>query len=638
MKSAIPLKIRIVPLLLAGILSLLGCSEQPGQQAPPAVPDSGLPTVVPYLDVHPSAIDGQGTAVLHPAEPVPVSSVASFEITFTVGEAGIVRGGFVIFQVSPWWGWSEPQTQSPELPGYVEVATSFSDPGLEVATLPLSRVLVFSRQRAFRSGETITFDYRNARVDRFAEAEELFQIFVDADGDGHSACIASPPTLRILPRAAQRLIVNAPSQLQPGEHLEIRVAPVDGVGNWSHLPAGTYTLRGTRDGQALSDVPMEVATAGKTLTFPFTSDEEGIYFFDVEGPMALRGKSNVALCQEGTRSLHLFFGDIHGHSRLSDGTGTPEDYYRYARQVSGLDVAALTDHCDFGTIPFKGPVWERIKKAANDAYRPGRFVTFVGFEWTNWEYGHRNVYYRGGDGPVYRSIDPESDTPQKLWRLLEPYEVMTIAHHTGGGPVPIDWEILPDEKECLVEICSIHGSSEHYGGEACIYHPVKGAFVRDALARGYRLGFIASGDTHDGHPGQRSVGALVTGLLGVYSPQLTREAIWEALRRRQVYATSGPKIILHFRVGNSPMGSEVSWPAAQGDLPIALQVVACEPIRSVEIIRNGEPVYQQPGEGVWMQLLVEDPQPPAGTSWYYARVVQDDGNLAWSSPVWVEVE
>jgi len=597
------------------------------------------PNVVPYLDCVPSQVDGQGSAVVVPSGPVEVSSRRDFEIIFTVGAAGVVPGGFVMLQISPWWGWSQPQTLFPQEPGYTLVRASFSDPSFKAHTLPLNRILVFSTQRTFSPGETITFSYGNEpRVDRFAEAEELFQIFVDADGDGHSACIADPPTVRTVEGVASRLNVTVPSQVVPGETLKVMAAPLDRLGNWSECPAGKYIVKATCDGRALHNVTLEANGGERTISSTFTPAEKGIWFFEVAGPLGLRGESNVMLCQESEPSLKLYFGDIHGHSRMSDGTGTPEDYYRYARMVSGLDVSALTDHSDYGTIPIKGKIWERIKKATNDAYEPLRFVTFLGFEWTNWVYGHRNVYYRDGDGPVFRSIDEASNSPRKLWGLIKPYEAMTVAHHVGGGPMATNWDVVPGAKEWLVEICSIHGSSEYFRGEACVYNPVEGAFVRDALLRGYKLGIIGSGDTHDGHPGQQSVGAVVTGLLGVYSPELTREAVWEAFRRRQVYATSGPKIILNFRVADSPMGSEVKWAASKGPVPIAVRAVCCDDIESVEIIRNGEKVFVGKGEGVFVQFLVEDPRPSSGTYWYYARVLQKDGNMAWSSPVWVAVE
>ncbi len=609
---------------------LTGCSEYA---------EDWKPQVVPYLDNVPSDIDGQGSAVLDPLGPVTASSVGKFKITFTVGESGIVAGGFVMLQIPPWWGWSQPQIMYPEEPGYTTVETSFADPSLKIYTMPLNRVVVFSRERVFRSGETITFSYgNNARVDRFAEKEELFQVFVDADGDGHSACIAKPPMLQIKARTPSRINVTAPSQLNPGKTIEVRAAPLDKRGNWSEFPAGKYTLQVIRDGQEAGKFILEVKGGEKIITFKYMPVMEGIYFFEVEGPSGLQGKSNVMHCKEGNRKLKLFFGDIHGHSRMSDGTGTPEDYYVYARRVSGLDIAALTDHADHGTIPIKGRVWNRIKKAANNAYEPGRFVTFLGFEWTNWEYGHRNIYYLNEDGPVFRSVDTESDTPPKLWNLLESHEAMTIAHHTGGGPVPTDWNVKPGAKEWLVEISSIHGTSEYYGGEAEIYRPVKGAFVRDALMRGYKLGIIGSGDTHDGHSGQRTLGATVSGLLGVYSPELTREAVWSAFQQRRVYATTGPKIILDFRVADSPMGSEVKWAASNGSVPMAVRAIGCDEIISVEIIRNGEKIFEEKAEGVFVHYLLKDPQPQSGKSWYYARILQKDGNMAWSSPVWITVE
>jgi hypothetical protein len=623
------------------LLCMIWCSCEP-RNNPPADRQAGTdgewsPTIVPFLENVPSSVDGQGTARLRrldSPEPPVAGSIASFEIAYTVGERGIEPRGFVMLQAPPWWGWSAPQTLYPEGPGYTTVTASSSAP-IRVQTLPLNRVLVFCEQRRLEPREQIVFKYANARVDTFAETEELFQIFVDGDGDGHSACISNPPALAILPANTARISLNSPSQCVPGEPVTLQAAALDPVGNWTSFPPGVYTLTATCDGAPAGSSTLEAKGGEKILTLLYNPGKEGVYFFKVTGPGELQGASNVTLCQSGTPTLNLYFGDIHGHSRMSDGTGAPEDYYRYARDVSGLDLAALTDHADYGTIHIKDGVWERIKRAANDSYEPGRFVTFLGFEWTNWKFGHRNVYYRDGDGPVFRSVDPGSSTPQRLWGLLAPYEAMTVAHHVGGGPIATDWTVPPGPKEYLVEICSIHGASEYFGGESAIYNPTQGAFVRDALTRGYKLGIIASGDTHDGHPGQRSVGAVVNGLVGVYAPALTREAVWEAFKRRQVYGTSGPKIILNFRVGDSPMGSEVAWNPSKGPLPLAVRAVGCDDIASVEIIRNGQTAFAQKGEGVFAQLLLEDANVLPGVSWYYARVIQQDGQMAWSSPVWV---
>ncbi|MEW6743442.1 MAG: CehA/McbA family metallohydrolase [Planctomycetota bacterium] len=605
-----------------------------------AVQDEGEKALafVPPLRCRPSSFDGLGTATLDPPDPVPAGSIGSWTIAYTAAEPGIAPGGFVLLQVSPWWGWTPPQTQKPAWPGYTTVTVSGKQVATTVETLELHRVLV-RLPEGLAARDTLTFRYGNARADRFAEAAELFQILVDGDGDGHYAEIDSSPTLRVLAREPAFLIVNLRPQAHPGETVQITVAAVDALGNWSRLPAGEYRLAFTRDGEPSGQVTVDLAAEQELLRAPWSPSQEGLYFCEVSGPAELRGKSNVLWCQGRERMLSVFFGDIHGHSRLSDGTGTPADYYRYARDVSGLDIASLTDHDAFGTIPLEGRPWQRIAQAANNAYEPGRFVTLLGFEWTNWQSGHRNVYYRDGTGPFLRSIDEPSDTPGELWRQLEPFEAMTIPHHPGGGPIPIDWSIPPGPNEPLVEICSIHGCSETIHSPLRIHAPVENGFVDKALERGYRLGFIGSGDTHDGHPGQRSAQAVCGGLLAVFAEELTREAIWAALKRRHTYATSGPKIVLFTQVAHSRMGSETTWSREQGPIPIAISVAACGDIRHVEIVRDGKTIDAVPGNGPFLQLLVEDPEIRANTTtYYYARVTQEDGAMAWSSPVWVTIE
>lgn len=629
----------LLAMLMVAVLAS-SCGKSPEATAASPEEDTvDLPPIMAYLVCEPSEIDGQGTAVVSPSHPIPMGSVGTFEITFTVGEAGIKPMGFVIFQISPYWGWSSPQTWRSGAAGYTEVVPSFEDPSLEVYPLKLDRILVFSRERGMLAGETIKFRYGPARVDRYAEKEELFQIFVDADGDGHHACIEDPPKIEILPAHAVALTSNAPSRAAPGDEVTVTTAGLDMHGNWTAFPAGEYTFSVEKDGQEKQEVIKTKVGKGGNVDFKYRLPDEGIYFFHIENSQGMQAKSNVCFCQMGSPSLNLYFGDIHGHTRLSDGTGTPEDYYRFARDVCGLDMAAITDHADYGTIPF-GTVWDGLQSTTNEYYDPGNFLTFVAFEWTNWTYGHRNVYFRGDSGPFFRSFDEHSDTPQELWALLEPYDAMTVAHHVGGGPIATDWSIPPGPKEWLVEISSIHGSSEVLdGSKECIYHPKEGHFVRDALNMGYRLGIIASGDTHDGHPGKRSTGSFINGLVAVYAEELTRESVWEAFKRRQVYGTSGAKIILFFRVGNAPMGSEVTWARKDGGLPVALMTVGCDEIDTLEIIRNGEVVLRQnPEDTVFAQLLVEDEDPLEGESWYYARVTQKDGNRAWSSPVWVTCE
>ena len=72
----------------------------------------------------------------------------------------------------------------------------------------------------------------------------------------------------------------------------------------------------------------------------------------------------------------------------------------YARDVAALDVVALTDHDHWGSLFLDEhpELWERIQRAHGaTSTSPGRFVTVLGYEWTNWIYGHRHVLYFGDD-------------------------------------------------------------------------------------------------------------------------------------------------------------------------------------------------------------------------------------------------
>jgi hypothetical protein len=42
--------------------------------------------------------------------------------------------------------------------------------------------------------------------------------------------------------------------------------------------------------------------------------------------------------------LTVFFGNLHSHTSLSDGSGTPAEAYEHARDTAGLDFLALTEH------------------------------------------------------------------------------------------------------------------------------------------------------------------------------------------------------------------------------------------------------------------------------------------------------
>jgi hypothetical protein len=594
------------------------------------------------LEFHPS--DGGGRAWLEQAEPARprVSSPARFTIVYEAGPQGVAEDGMIFLQVSPFWGWSTPQTFSPDLPGYTEVTSQAEGVTLEAETLDQQLLGIQVGGRALEAGERVRIVYGagslGATTDSYAEKRARLWIAVDGDGDGVRKVLADSPSVEVLAGPAARLLVTLPSVGRPGETLRICIAILDAMGSRGVEVAGEVRLSDTAGVLELPErVVLEPADEGVKVV-EVQVRQPGIARLIAEGPDGLEAVSNpLVATAEGPRVL---WADLQGHSGLSDGTGTPEDYFLYARDVAGLDVAALTDHDQWGMLPLENhsELWQEIRRETQRFHEPGRFVTLLGYEWTSWIHGHRHVLYFRDEGAVYSSADPRFESPQQLWAALEGQPALTFAHHSAGGPVPTNWEIPPDPRfEPLTEIVSVHGSSEAMDSPSVIYDPVPGNFVRDALDRGYRLGFVGSGDFHDGHPGLSQLSSPSGGLAAILSEERTREGVLAALRERRVYATNGARILLRMALGAHRMGSSIHVPDGETlREEIFVRIVAAAPVSRVELIRSGVVIDALEAEGQLELTLQRGLSDLRSGEYVYLRVLQEDGGLAWSSPIFLE--
>lgn len=574
--------------------------------------------------------DGQGRLELleGPAEPPVVGTSARYRFRFHVGPAGIAAGGAVQLVVPAFWGWSPPQLTDSGAPGFVVVDHSAA---LEVDVLPPSIVRV-KATRALLPGETLDLTYgagsEGARVDRFAERGESFWAAVDGDGDGVRALVQPPVRVDVMAGPAEGLVLTWPSTARPGDAVRLRLAAVDAVGNaaaWAGPPvrlraAGLEAPRYLKldaEGRASLEVPVP---------------EAGIYRVEVEA-LGARFVSNPLVVHEEV--VPQRWADLQVHSGASDGTGALDDLYRYARDVAGLDAVAITDHDHFGMRFLDRDVaaWVAQQDAAARWNAPGRFVTFAAYEWTSWLYGHRHVLYVGEPGPVWGSLDLATRTPAGLWAALAPFDAITIPHHVAGGPVALDARYIGEPKvEPVVEITSVHGSSEAADTPGRIHGFRPGTTARDLLLAGHRLGFVGSTDGHDGHPGLAQIAGGQGGLMALLTDDLTRTGIAAALRARQVYATNGPRIVLRTLTAGVPMGQVVV------ELPdpfdVEIRVIGTAPVARIDVIRGADVVAQLAGEGELGRWVVSLPAVAPG-DFVYVRVLQVDGGAAWSSPVWL---
>lgn len=192
------------------------------------------------------------------------------------------------------------------------------------------------------------------------------------------------------------------------------------------------------------------------------------------------------------------------------------------------------------------------------------------------------------------------------------------------GNVPCDHSFHDEEAQPVAEIFQTRGSYEYYGAPRMAGRTTgePGQFYQDMLADGLIIGVIAAPDHGGGY-----------GKAAVWAKDLTREAILDALRARRCYGTTAAKIVLDVRVNGHMMGENVAS-TPEGPVDVAIRVMAPREIREVALCRNGEFIRKVAPDGKSARLTLTDEEPLCKTSYYYVRVILDDDEIAWCSPVW----
>ena len=334
----------------------------------------------------------------------------------------------------------------------------------------------------------------------------------------------------------------------------------------------------------------------------------------------------------------LYFGEFHEHSDISIcnrcGDQSLDENYQCRRDINRLDFVAMTDH-GYNIVPY---LWNYSAKMVRANYDPGRLVTFLGEEWTSsfedydgqrpWGYyGHRNLVFADPYFPKWWTAY-NGDSPADLWKELREMKAdfIQIPHQLADtGNVPIDWEYADEEAQPVAEIFQTRGSYEYPGAprHATRATGQAGNYIHDAWAQGLKIGVIASPD-HGGGLGKAAV----------WAREMTREAILEAVRARRTFGTTAARIAIDFRVNGRLMGEVVQ--RADGPVTVVADIQSPQSIKIIEICRNNEFVYATSPAAPEASVEFVDRTPLDGPSYYYLRVIQDDGEIAWSSPVWLE--
>ena len=147
--------------------------------------------------------------------------------------------------------------------------------------------------------------------------------------------------------------------------------------------------------------------------------------------------------------------------------------------------------------------------------------------------------------------------------------------------------------------------------------------VEKGLAKGYKMGFIASSD-------HLSTSASYA---GVWSPKADREAIFRSLQAKRTFAATS-KMSLIFRAGRHWMGETIS---ATESAPFEVSVTSAGiGLKEIKVYANGKLVETVKPESAG--ITFERPEIWKSGGYIYVHVRLKDGNQAWSSPIWIEKE
>ena len=581
-----------------------------------------------------------GAAVISPADDVIAGSRGQWTITYTAGPDGLAVGGSVRFEIP--YGFTPPQFQWHGDDGYVTVTCSRRDVRLQLSLEPPVKldpqpfyyvtrwgrmVYVQVPDQHLAEGDQIVFVYGRqlhspvfggAVAQHFAQTVE-FTVATDVDGtrgakfSGYTL-VADQPVLRVVggPMSRRRFIM--PSLVTAQREFPIRYLGLDEHGNACPHPA--------QSGRDTLAVPGEYLLKDADEQHPIIA--------------------NPVVCLPREPDLQLFWGDIHGHTILSDGLGSPQDYYAFGRDEALLDFCAMADHAQY----MSDEDWELTQEVTREFNAPGEYVTLLGYEYSCnaslERYGDKCVYYPGDEGPLLRETDinrgPYHDMAEYAPTWKQHGAMMVLHQHARGTCTYYDPDLVR-----LCEVYSIWGNSENGEDPRLLLparnHDYSGHYAADALAKGWLLGLIASSDDHAGRPGStdwlRVSRAYPGGLVAVYARDLTREAIWDALWNRRCYGTTGARIILQFEVDGEPMGSVIQGSAFRGGHQLRARVLGDQPLQSVAVVRGREVIHAERSFNCALQFALRDDPPAGAANYYYVRVVQENGEMAWSSPVWI---
>ena len=537
-----------------------------------------------------------GRAWISPDGPVVAGQLGTWTVTYEVGAYGYDERARLKIAWRFASDWGTPQFKDPRGRNYTTIRletrcpTAVADLAVEPRgqVRPWFKTLVASvADGSLYPGDRIhvtigdtTGGGDGSRAQTFRERGCEWRVFVDPFGTELYTALEASPRLDVVGGALHRLVAVAPTTVRPGEPFDALVKAEDLWGNPCERFEGEVALEAV--GASVQGLPRAVRWGSGEVAVARLAGLRvagGETRLRVSGPGTVAESNLIHALAPG--EAKTFWGDLHGQTRATVGTGTIEEYFAFGRDVALLDMMCHQAN-DFQVTEDE---WQRLRGQIERFHENGRCVIFVGYEWSGMTPGggDRNVMFRSDTASLHRSshaeVDDMADAATDCFPVTDLFaqfagrDDVLLIPHIGGRYADIVGFHDPT-LEPVVEIYSDWGRFEW--------------LLEDALRAGYKVGVVSNSDGHKGRPGASHPGASTFGAYGgltcVLAESLTRETVFEAIRARRCYGVSAAqRIHVDVRVNGLPMGAEGR---ATGPVRIVGRAAGTGPLERIDVLRG----------------------------------------------------
>lgn len=501
------------------------------------------------------------------------------------------------------------------------------------------------------------------RAQTITQRRRPFHLYVDPKGKGDYKD-AEIFTIDVRGNQLKNIQINTPSLVAKNRRFDIVVRFEDAFGNLtSNAPEGTLIELTYEYLRENLNWKLFVPETGFIVLPNLYFNETGVYRIQLKSSSSNETFYSSPIKCFSENDFSIYWGVLHGESEKFDSGESVENYLRHIRDEMSYQFTASSPFESIQETPVD--TWKAIISNIHEYNEENRFTTILGLQWLGDENeGLRQLLYWKDNKPLMRKKDSKYTNLKKIYKIHSPKEVLAIPTFTMASGYETDFSDFNPEFERVVEIYNAWGCSECTEAEGNL-RPIKSpaneginetekGSIQKALNQNMRFGFVAGGlddrgiykDLFESDQIQYS-----PGLTAIVAIEQTRETLMHALYNRSCYATTGARIVMGFYIAGSQMGTELSTknkPGLAYNRHLTGFVCGIVPIVKITIMRNGKELHElQPHQMTTEfeyddfvdlhKIALDSPDERSPFIYYYMRVVQEDGHIAWSSPIWVDL-